>query len=371
MSHTGNTNHYLFHLGHPAHYHVFKNTIAKLKADGNKVSILIKKKDVLETLLMNEGHAYVNILPEGRTDSKLGILTGMLKTDYRLLLYCLKHKPALLIGTSYAISHVGRLLSIPSINVNEDDADVVPFYARFSYLWASVILSPVVCKNGKWENKSVKYQGYHELAYLHPVVFTPDATIANKYLNLSDKFYLLRFANLTAHHDAGISGITDKRAEELVTLLSKTGKVYITSERALPKSLESYRLKIDPVDIHHVMAFASLYIGDSQTMACEAGVLGVPFIRFNDFVGRIGYLDEMENKYQLGFGFRTSQYEEMKKKIWELLAFEKIKGSWLKKRDDMLAEKINLSSFLTWFIENYPESLRIMKENPDYQNRFK
>jgi len=42
--------------------------------------------------------------------------------------------------------------------------------------------------------------------------------------------------------------------------------------------------------MHHVMAFASLYIGDSQTMAAEAGVLGVPFVRFNDFVGRIGYL---------------------------------------------------------------------------------
>ena len=39
-------------------------------------------------------------------------------------------------------------------------------------------------------------------------------------------------------------------------------------------------------DMHHVMAFASLYIGDSQTMAAEAGVLGVPFVRFNDFVGR-------------------------------------------------------------------------------------
>lgn len=371
MSGSVSKNHYLFHLGHPAHYHVFKNTISKLKADGNEVSILIKKKDVLEILLMNEGHTYVNILPEGRTDSKLGILTGMLKTDYRLLRYCLKHRPSILIGTSYAISHVGRLLSIPSINVNEDDADVVPFYARFSYPWASVILSPIVCNNGKWENKSVKYHSYHELAYLHPAVFTPDANIANKYLNISDKFYLLRFANLTAHHDAGISGITDKRAEELVTLLSKAGKVYITSERALPKSLESYRLKIDPVDIHHVMAYASLYIGDSQTMACEAGVLGVPFIRFNDFVGRIGYLEEMENKYQLGFGFRTSQYDAMKKKMAELLALENIKTSWQKKREDMLAEKINLSTFLNWFIENYPESARIMKENPDYQNRFK
>ena len=69
---------------------------------------------------------------------------------------------------------------------------------------------------------------------------------------------------------------------------------------------EKYRIKINPLDMHHVMAFASLYIGDSQTMAAEAGVLGVPFVRFNDFVGRIGYLRELEDKYRLGFGVHAS-----------------------------------------------------------------
>lgn len=54
------------------------------------------------------------------------------------------------------------------------------------------------------------------------------------------------------------------------------------------------------------VAFASLYIGDSQTMAAEAGVLGVPFVRFNDFVGRIRYLRELEDKYRLGFGVHAS-----------------------------------------------------------------
>ena len=58
--------------------------------------------------------------------------------------------------------------------------------------------------------------------------------------------------------------------------------------------------------MHHVMAFASLYIGDSQTMAAEAGVLGVPFVRFNDFVGRIGYLRELEDIYHLGFGIHAT-----------------------------------------------------------------
>ena len=54
------------------------------------------------------------------------------------------------------------------------------------------------------------------------------------------------------------------------------------------------------------MVFASLYIGDSQTMSAEAGVLGVPFVRFNDFVGRIGYLRELEDTYELGYGIHAT-----------------------------------------------------------------
>ena len=73
---------------------------------------------------------------------------------------------------------------------------------------------------------------------------------------------------------------------------------------------EKYRIKINPLDMHHVMAFASLYIGDSQTMAAEAGVLGVPFVRFNDFVGRIGYLRELEDVYELGYGIHATPLVE-------------------------------------------------------------
>lgn len=66
----------LIYLGHPAHFHLFKNIIANLKADGNQVIVAIKKKDVLETLLKESGVEYVNILKEGRKSSKIGIAWG-------------------------------------------------------------------------------------------------------------------------------------------------------------------------------------------------------------------------------------------------------------------------------------------------------
>ena len=55
----------------------------------------------------------------------------------------------------------------------------------------------------------------------------------------------------------------------------------------------------------------------------------------------------------------------------ELLADKDTPNKWKQKRDIMLAQKIDVTQMLVWFVENYPESKRIMKENPDYQMRFK
>src|SRR5674476_1633093 len=135
----------LFYMGHPAHFHLFKNVIRNLAVKGNEVKILIKKKDILEDLLIRSNLPYQNILPEGRKDSKAGIALGVVKRDLRLLKHCLKNRPDILVGTSTEIGHIGTLLKIPSINVNEDDADVVPLYTKLSYPWSTHILSPLVC----------------------------------------------------------------------------------------------------------------------------------------------------------------------------------------------------------------------------------
>jgi len=37
----------------------------------------------------------------------------------------------------------------------------------------------------------------------------------------------------------------------------------------------------------------------------------------------------------------------------------------------MLSEKIDPTAFLIWFMENYPGSVKIVKNNPEFQSRFK
>lgn len=361
----------LFYLGHPAHFYLFKNVIRNLQALGHQVTILIKKKDVLEDLLRNEGMVYRNILPEGRRNTMVGIGVGVVKRDIRLFLHCLSGKPDLMVGTSVEISHVGKLLGIPSIVVNEDDAGVVPLFSKLSYPWASCILSPGVCMNGKWEPKTIKYPGYHELGYLHPNHFTSDKSIAARYLDPDEPYFIIRFAQLTAHHDSNINGIGAEIARRIVEILEPHGRIYITSERELEPEFMQYRLNINPLDIHHLMAFARIFVGDSQTMAAESGVLGIPFVRVNDFVGRIGYLRELEDVYQLGYGINPKNVENLYKTIRELIEMPDRARIFQERRFKMLSEKIDSTDFFVWFIENYPESKRIVRENPGYPNNFR
>jgi hypothetical protein len=314
---------------------------------------------------------YFNILPEGRKDSMIGMAMGQIKQDLRMWKFVKKLKPDLLVGTSVAISHVGKLTGIPSINVNEDDAHIVPFYSKMAYPFASVIVSPDPCNNGKWEHKSIHYNGYHELAYLHPNHFQPDREIADQYISTNGPYYILRFAKLGAHHDKGIKGINNEIALEVIEILKSHGRILITSERELIPELEQYRIAVNPIHMHHVMAFASLYIGDSQTMAAEAGVLGTPFIRFNDFVGRIGYLNEIENKYKLGVGIKTSETEKLLQTVEEMVENEPLKDEMKYRRLEMLEQKIDVAQFFTWFIDQYPESVEKIRKEPDFKNKFR
>lgn len=364
----------LIQLSHPAHFHLYKNVAKNLMDDGHKVFVLIKTKDILEDLLQQAGLPYYNILEEAHRKNKLGILWDMLVRDWRMLRFVRRNQIDLLTGSTVEVAQVGWLTRKHRVNTGEDDMNVVPLFPKMAGPFMGTILSPRVCNNYSLEPYSVKYESYHELAYLHPNHFEADKGVVEKYFSADTPYFIMRFSSLNAYHDSGIQGINTEIAQTLIGLLKPHGRIYITSERELEPQFEPYRIKINTLDMHHVMAYADMYIGDSQTMAAEAGVLGVPFVRFNDFVGRIGYLNELENGYRLGFGIKASEEgapEKMYQVVKQLLAMPDLKEEWQLRRQKMLADKIDYAQFLTWFIEDYPESRKMMLENPDYQYRFK
>jgi predicted glycosyltransferase len=336
----------LFHLGHPAHFHLFKNVISKLQDQNHEIHILIKDKDVLRNLLDGTDLPYHNILKEGKSSGKAGMLKDLVKRGSRMIRYCREVQPDVLVGTSVDIPYTGKILGIPSVNVNEDDAAAVPLYAWMAYPLSTKIISPDSCDNGRWHKKTTHYPGYHELAYLHPDHFEPDQKTVSKYISAGEEYVVLRFAGLNAHHDEGVRGINNETARQLVKELLKFKKVVITSERELLQELEPYRISIQSADMHDILAHASFIVGDSQTMSAEAAVLGTPYIRYNDFVGKIGYLKELEEKYQLGYGIKPDNEAELLQTAQKLASCADIKKKYRDKRVKMLSEKINTAEFL-------------------------
>jgi len=353
-----------FYLAHPAHFHLFKNVIKKLQ-ENHEVLILYNEKDVLEHLVTTEtSFNAIKIKTTKVGNSFTSLLRQFIQKNIGTYKALKKFNPDLVLGTPILVSIIGFFLRYKSIIVNEDDFDIVKLTANFGYPFASHIICPEIIRKGKFEKKCITYQGYHELAYLHPDHFIPNADVAASYVEIDKPYFLIRFAKLTAHHDVNIRGIDSEIAAKLIEKLKHNGNVYITSERPLENEFEKYRIDIDPIDMHHVMALSTLYIGDSQTMAAEAGVIGVPFIRYNDFVGRISYLDELENKYKLGYGIKPDSPQKLIKKTDELLNDPNLKNNQASKRDRMLREKINVANFLVWFVDNYPGSLE-MEYNSD------
>lgn len=360
---------FLFYIGHPAHFHNFKIVSKRLKESGHHIVWVLREKDVLFDLAQNSPFTK-HFIPEKKPKTKLQRIGRILSREWKMFWIFLKYRPKLSIGTDLVITHLGKVFNTPSIVVNEDDAEAVPLFAKYGMRYASTILAPTSCSVGNYANKSIQYPGYQELAYLAPLYFKAEKEKVQSLFGENEKYFLLRFASLTAHHDEGVEGIDNVFAEELITNLLPHGNVWISAERPLPSKLEKYRLKLDPSKMHHALAFASIYIGDSQTMAAEAAVLGTLSIRYNDFVGKLGYLEELENKYSLTKGFKTGNKDALLSYLKAALTgFDQQEIE--KNRQSMLKDAVDVNKLWTFVIEDYPTSVEQLKSDEKLMANFK
>ncbi len=335
---------FLFYMGHPAHFHNVKHVIDELEKEGHEVLVVARAKDVLFSLLEGQSWNVVK-LSERSGKGKLSLIFSVLQREWKMLRIAMKWKPTCMAGTDLVITHIGKLLRIPSVIINEDDSAAVPMMAKLAFPYCTAILAPNCCDQSPANNKKIGYDGYHELAYLHPDYFTPNRELLPEPVRSAASYFVLRFASLHAHHDDGRKGIDDGLAKELIDILEPHGQVFITSERPFSPELEPYRLPVHPRDMHQVMAHAKMYIGDSQTMAAEAAVLGVPSIRFNDFVGELNYLEELEKRFELTKGIRTDQGREFVQLVQKWVELKGINDEWKRRQKIMLDETISVTPF--------------------------
>lgn len=343
----------LVEIAQQTNVHFFKHIIWDLERRGHEVCIVARDREITLELLDIYGFRYHDI--SKARSGRLNLFLEMLWRDYKIYQIARQFKPDIMVGRTACFTHVSRLMGIPSI-LDDDDGKVTGIKYKLEYPFANVITTPA-CLWDDLGEKHVRYDGYKELAYLHPNRFSPDPGIFGKLRLKPDSiFFVLRFSAMQAIHDLGKQGIAPEMKRRIVGELKQHGEVFITSESPLEPDLEPCRLLVPPHKIHDVLYYATLYIGDSQTMAAEAAVLGTPSVRCSPFVGKSPGLEELEHKYGLTYGLKVDEQKKVLKKIRELLKKKNLKQQWQQRRQRMLAEKIDVTAFMADFIEQYPQS---------------
>lgn len=337
----------LFNIGHPAHVHLFKNAIRSLESKGHECLITVINKDVSIKLLQKEGFRYLIVGQAKRTVFGKALETLIIET--RLLKIVSDFKPQLLVGGvgNIYVAHVGKLSRIPSIVFDDTEHSKLELLLMLPFV--STILTPnsYMINLGK---KQVRYKGFHELAYLHPNYFKPNpAVLADIGLTENDRFIIVRFVSWQASHDVGQHGILNKIW--LVKELERFGRVLITSEGKISPELSSYKVKISPDKMHDLLYYASLYIGEGATMASEAAVLGTPSVYISSLVGSMGNFLELESTFDLLYSYKSG--DAALEKAREILGDPNSKKIWKEKRERLLGEKIDLTSYMVQNVEKY------------------
>lgn len=357
----------LIDIGHPAHVHVTKHFAHEMEKRGHSVLFTCRQKEFIIQLLEAEGFQYVSFGEKYTTTLKK--LWGMVKFDYKMWRTSLRFKPDVYVslGSMYA-AQVSALLRKPHICFEDTyNMEQVRLYRPFTDL----ILTGDYEHPQMSKTKEFHMAGYNELAYLHPNRFMPDKSVLKELgIEKDEKYVLVRFVAWNASHDLGHQGISFTNKMKAVKIFSKYGRVFISSESRLPEELKGYQLPTHPDRIHDVIAFASLVYGESSTMSEEAAMLGIPSIYLNN--DSTCYTKHLEKDYQLMYNLTESnddQFEAIQLGV-DLLSKEKSQ-IWKDRRDAMLQEKIDVSAFLTWVVENWPKSKDVIMENPDYQYYFR
>ena len=324
----------------------------EMKKRGHIVFYSVREIPVAKQLMEHYGMTpWINL--GGKKDSLWGKAKTVLHQDAQLLKFVRQNNIDIGLSSGLVLSHVSKLSRMKSYVFDDDDDIVEPLSVKFEHPMSNVVFTPD-CIQRKTKH-AVYYAGTHELAYLHPNRFKPNPNVLQHAgIQEGERFFIMRFVALKGHHDVGQQGLTLEQKQSLVELLKPHGRVIITSERAIEPEFEPYRLPVPPEEIHSLMAYSSMFLGDSQTMTSEAAILGVPALKCNTFAGRLSVPNMLEQKYGLCYAYQPTQFDEMYHHIEQLLACnpKALKNEWQTKRQHMLNDMIDPTEFFVNYIES-------------------
>lgn len=335
-------------ITHPAHYHFFKNAIGHWQQHGNDVLILSRDKDLTLQLLEEAGLSH-RLLSRART-GLTGLAVELAEHGYGVWRALKRHRTQVIaaIGGSFIV-HAARLRRIPALVFY--DTENATLSNRITYPLATKIYTPRSYRD-ELGPKQVRYNGFQELAYLHPNRFQPDPSkLSQAGLEPGEPFSFVRLVAWASHHDVHDFGV--RNPERVVACLSKFGRVVISSEAPLPDSLKQYTFRGPVGAVHHVLAHARLTFGESATMASEGAQLGVPGVFLS--TSSRGYTDELQQRYQMVCNFNgENAIEERALECSEsILGDPQADETYRSRHRAMMAEQVDVTQLIVDAVAEY------------------
>jgi len=334
----------LFELTHPKHFYQFRFVINKFVHRGFDVKIIARDKDVLLQLLRDEGYEY-EIYGKHKKKMK-GKIFNILNIFMNYLKIIRKFRPEYIISKASFYAVLLRPFTHAKLVITPD-SEVVWLTRKIVAPLSHIVITPetYTIKYGK---KHKYLNGFFEECYLGPSNFeAKKKAIEDAGIDSSKPYFVLRFISWDANHDVGQYGFKDEEKNQLVEELSNHGRVIISAEmKKVPEKLKQYLSEVPPNEIHQLLHFANMYVGDSQTMATESALLGTPSLRYNSFVGPndMSNFIILENEHGLMRNF--SKFSELLSAIRDMIQDKDLKKKWLEKREAYFASKPDLNEQL-------------------------
>lgn len=370
--------------GHPAQVHNHRLVREELIKHGHKVFWLTTPKDIATNLLDTYDIPYDVLHKPGKNIlSQAWTLVRNVLWEIR---YLRRNKIDIVVTRTDPYTAVAAwLCRIPNIMLQDTEHAATSKLQGPFAKFGTAYLEPE-CFSVHVRPDELRWPGNIELFYLHPKRFTPKPVWNLLGIEPDTRFAIVRFVKWDAFHDTQlVGGFTLDQKRTLIQRLQAHLRVFISSESELPADLEPYRIHIPIEQMHHVQAAAALFVGESATMASESVCLATPAI-YIDQVGR-GYTDE-EARESLLWMFRpvkdrsalqeseptwiSGGVEECIDKAEELASPTFDRAAYAERHKAWLATKIDCTGFLTWFIENYPQSAdQTRKADIEFWKKFK
>ncbi|MCU4924610.1 hypothetical protein OB905_01235 [Halobacteria archaeon AArc-dxtr1] len=332
----------LFFTNTPAHVHLFKHTVTRLQAEGHDVLVLARQDECTEALL--EYHELPYEIYGHRGGDWASLAWELPRHLARIGRSARRFDPDVIFGIGPYAAATGVATGAPSIAVLDSETSLDHVVSR---PFVQAFFTPEAFRTDLGP-KQYRFNGFKESAYLHPDVFSPDPDIREALgVGPDEEYAIVRLNAFNGHHDVGRKGFSVAQRRQLLTELADHATVFVSDEGG---ELEMDELPVrsfdlHPARLHDALAEASLLVADTQTMVTEAALLGTPAVRSNSFVGE----DDMGNFLELEDAdliCNLSEFDAVLERSRELLADDATDERWERRRDEYVADMVNLADLL-------------------------